>query len=42
MTDTGPFAWSAEKLAAAWGDSARQTYDLCARGDGGHVETGGV
>jgi hypothetical protein len=33
MGDTGPLAYSAPKLAAAWGVSTRHVYDLCARGE---------
>jgi excisionase family DNA binding protein len=42
VTDTGPFAYSVQRLAVAWGCSARHVYELCARGELGHLRIGNL
>ena len=42
MTDSGSFAYSVARLAAAWGVSTRHVYDLCARGELGHLRIGNL
>jgi Helix-turn-helix domain len=36
------YAYSAAQLAREWGVSTRCVYDLCARGDLGHIRIGGL
>jgi excisionase family DNA binding protein len=40
--DPPPFAYSAQRLAATWGVSARHIYDLCASGELGHLRIGSL
>ena len=42
MADTGPLAYSVQQLANAWGVSGRHIYDLCARGELGHLRIGSL
>src|SRR5208282_1500071 len=42
MSDAAPFAYSVPQNAAAWGVSARHVYDLCARGELGHLRIGAL
>lgn len=42
MPDDGPFAYSVAQLARAWGVSQRHVYDLCRRGELGHLRIGAL
>src|SRR5689334_2662399 len=42
MADIPPVAFSVPQVAARWGVSSRQIYDLCARGELGHLRIGGL
>lgn len=36
------FAFSAQQVAGRWGVSSRQVYDLCSKGELGHLRIGGL